>query len=75
MPGRFSPFRRVSPSSSPSVEPGLLPLLPLLPASLGKASTTPIGISRLPTGFSSYRFTSQPFLLSQHLLSDLNTGG
>jgi len=40
MPGRFSLFRRVSPSSSTSVFP-LLPLLPLLPASIANASATP----------------------------------
>ena len=75
MPGRFSPFRRVSPSSSPSVKPVLLPLLPLLPASKIRESATPIKLSRLHTGFSFYRFTSQPFLLPQHLLPDLDTGG
>ena len=53
----------------------LLPLLPLLPASIAKDSATPTGLSRLRTGFSFYRFTSQPFLLPQHLLLDLDTGG
>jgi len=55
MPGRFSPFGRVSPSSSSSAVPVLLPLLPLLPASTGRASATPIALSRLLTGFSFYR--------------------
>ena len=71
----FLPFRASVSIEQPISSTLLLPLLPLLPASIATASATPISLSRLRTGFSFYRFTSQPFLLPQHLLLDLDTGG
>jgi len=71
----FLPFRASVSIEQPTTSPLLLPRVPLLPASIAKASATPICLSRLPTGFSFYRFTSQPFLPQQHLLLDLDTGG
>jgi hypothetical protein len=75
MPGCFSPFRASVSIEQPISLAFPLPLLPLLPASIAKASATPIGLSRLRTGFSFYRFTSQPFLFLQPLSLDLDTGG
>jgi hypothetical protein len=64
----FLPFQASVSIEQPISSTLLLPLLPLLPASIAKVSATPIGLSRLPTGFSFYRFSSQPFLFPQHLL-------
>ena len=54
----FLPFRASVPIEQPISSTIPLPLLPLLPASIATASATPIGLSRLRTGYQ---------LLSLHL--------
>ena len=64
MPGHFSPLGRVSPSSSPSAQPHDYRCVPVACVLSREHQPFPNDIiSGLTTGFSFYRFTSQPFLL------------